>query len=532
MSESAEQLKNEDAKTALLAAARAVMARDGAKFSIRAVCDEAGIDRDEFNAHFASKIALMAALVAAPAPVFQQAAPPQVPPTDAIIPVPGSETPAPTDAWLERRLKVFERALTALEAKAEASSREQARAIALLEERLKQAAPAPASAAAAAESAAPPAATAEPVVPATEPDWDEAPAELLQFVQLPPPPPAEADNTPPEQPQQTIVQLPAPPAAEADDMPPEQPEQPEVPEIEVAPETGMVLLMPEAPRTETISREEMAEVLASARQAVRNAAADDTKPKSSSTTRLQWLAAGILGLVALFVCIGLTLGGTARATQTIQAGTGVVHRQLAGNPFNRLAARADSGDVKAQAQLAFAYLRGDGAPGNAAAALRWASEAAAHGDPMAEYLLGTFYQPGQNRGGVKPDAAHAFQLFSAAAAQGNIKAMHNLAIAYAEGLGTAKDEVQAAQWFERAASHGYVDSAFDLAVLYERGLGVRQSLKDALRWYSIAAMAGDRPSADRAAFLRHQVSPEDAVFASNAAASFAPLAPISAANRL
>ncbi|HEX4271759.1 MAG TPA: tetratricopeptide repeat protein, partial [Rhizomicrobium sp.] len=199
--------------------------------------------------------------------------------------------------------------------------------------------------------------------------------------------------------------------------------------------------------------------------------------------------------------------------------------------FSKLMARADSGDTKAEAELAFAYLRGDGVGSNSAQALRWANEAATHGEPVAQYLLGTLYQQGQ-KNSVKADPAHAFQLFSASAAQGNIKAMHNLAIAYAEGLGIAKDESQAAQWFERAASHGYVDSAFDLAVLYERGQGVRQSLTDALRWYSIAAMAGDKASADRAAFLRHQVSPKDAMLASNAAASFAPLAPIGAANRL
>ncbi len=195
-------------------------------------------------------------------------------------------------------------------------------------------------------------------------------------------------------------------------------------------------------------------------------------------------------------------------------------------------ARADSGDVKAQAQLAFAYLRGDGVAGNAVLALRWASEAAAHGEPVAQYLLGTLYQRGPSHPGIAADPARAFKLFNQAASQGNIKAMHNLGIAYAEGLGTEKNETQAAQWFERAASHGYVDSAFDLAVLYERGLGVKQSLADALRWYSIAAMAGDQASGERAAFLRHQVSPKDALLAANAAQSFAPLAPIGAANTL
>src|SRR5688572_1803444 len=60
----------------------------------------------------------------------------------------GQESPA-ADAWLERRLRVFERALNALEARAETSARDQARAMAQLEEKLvalaaaSQAVPAP-----------------------------------------------------------------------------------------------------------------------------------------------------------------------------------------------------------------------------------------------------------------------------------------------------------------------------------------------------------------------------------------------------
>ena len=46
-----------------------------------------------------------------------------------------SSVPTP-DAWLERRLRVFERALTALETRAEATARDHARVIAQLEEQL------------------------------------------------------------------------------------------------------------------------------------------------------------------------------------------------------------------------------------------------------------------------------------------------------------------------------------------------------------------------------------------------------------
>ena len=86
----------------------------------------------------------------------------------------------------------------------------------------------------------------------------------------------------------------------------------------------------------------------------------------------------------------------------------------------------------------------------------------------------------------------AAKWYLAAANQGNRKAMHNLAVAYAGGAAGQKDMPEAARWFSKAAALGLVDSQFNLAVLYERGDGVPQSLIDAFKWYSIAAAAGDQ----------------------------------------
>ena len=160
--------------------------------------------------------------------------------------------------------------------------------------------------------------------------------------------------------------------------------------------------------------------------------------------------------------------------------------------------RAESGDAKAQSQLAFAYMRGSGVKRDIDAAVRWSREAAAKGEPDAEYLLGSLMQSGT---GVSRDPKEAFAWFQRSADAGNIKAMHNLAIAYIQGDGTPKDATTAATWFARAAASGYVDSAFDLAVLYEQGLGVRQNEQQALHWYRVAANAGDRTAAARAHML-------------------------------
>jgi localization factor PodJL len=242
--------------------------------------------------------------------------------------------------------------------------------------------------------------------------------------------------------------------------------------------------------------------------------------------RARWLAVGALALVALFLCIGLTLGSTAGASQL--QGNGVSKRRVS-EGVARTMALADYGDAKAQARLALAYLRGQGVDRDPGAALRWSAAAARSGEPVAQYLMGALYSQGD---ALKPDPAVAFAWFASAAAKGNLKAMHNLAIADAQGMGTDKDEAKAAEWFTRAAERGYIDSQFDLAVLYERGTGVKEDLKQALKWYAIAALSGDAPSRERAEVLRGQLKAADVKLAANAALGFSPLPALGEANSL
>jgi len=304
------------------------------------------------------------------------------------------------------------------------------------------------------------------------------------------------------------------------------------PEAEKKPDPD--LLVPEAPQPPAMSKEEMAEVLQNARDKARAAAIVPEEPGKPDNRRLRWLAIGGLSLVVLFLCIGLSLGkvalgNTAGALPGAAMGSGITHRQVAAPGLPRTMALADAGDARAQAELALAYVRGDGVDNDAAAAMRWSASAARAGQPVAQYLMGALYANGD---GVKADPARAFRYFTLAAAQGNLKAMHNLAIAYAQGAGTAKDEAKAAEWFTLAAQRGYIDSAFDLAVLYERGLGVKQDLGEAFKWYAVAGLAGDAPSRARVAFLRGQMKPAEAQRAADAAQNFAPLPSLAAANEL
>jgi localization factor PodJL len=477
----------------LLETARELVLRGDNKFSIATLCAAAGVEPAVFRTHFAGKTALMAALMharpasaqaattpATPAPAEPTAAPAPAPVSKAGV-TPESSVSTP-DAWLERRLRVFERALNALETNAEAAARQQARTITQLEERL-------AALASPAGTAVP--AIAQPVTVA--PRMVETPAPQLAAVEAP--------------------------ATEQADAP--------APETEKKPAPELLAIVPQ--QAQPFSKQEMAEVLQSAREAAARAA-EPPATEPDRIARKRWLAIGALSLVALLLCIGLSLGkGALGSSAAAQESDGVAHRHAAGGGIARTIALADAGDARAQAKLALAYLRGDGVASDPAIALRWSSVAAHNGQPVAQYLLGALYQQGDH---VKADPHQAFAWFSAAADKGNLKAMHNLGIAYAQGLGTMKDDARAVEWFTRAAERGCVDSAFDLAVLYERGEGVPQDLRQALKWYSIAGQAGDAPSKERAEVLRGQLGPVEAKLAANAATSFAPLPALSEANSL
>jgi TPR repeat protein len=204
----------------------------------------------------------------------------------------------------------------------------------------------------------------------------------------------------------------------------------------------------------------------------------------------------------------------------------VQHRSLAKEaemsraaPTNRLDLLAQQGNPRAQLLVGLKYLHGKGAAPDQPLAAQWIRRAAEQQQPMAEYWLATMFEHGD---GVAPDSSEAVRWYEAAAAQGNRKAMHALGVDYAEGRGTSKDYSQAARWFTRAASLGLVNSQFNLGVLYERGLGVPQSLPDAYKWYAVAAQQGDQESAARVDVLRTQLNPDDLTAAQRAALNFHP----------
>ncbi len=186
-------------------------------------------------------------------------------------------------------------------------------------------------------------------------------------------------------------------------------------------------------------------------------------------------------------------------------------------PLDRVTALANSGDAQAALIVGLKYMQ---ASGSDASAAQWLARAANAHEPVAQYTLGTMYERGI---GVGKDAAQAVHWYQTAAADGNRKAMYRLGVAYAEGAGVAQDYMQAASWFLKSANAGLADAQFNLAVLYERGQGVPQSLLDAYKWYAIAASQGDKESADRVEALSAQLTSDDLQAAENAVRNFAPV---------
>lgn len=387
------------------------------------------------------------------------------------------------DAWLERRLRVFERALAQLEQRQEKAERaleqfmrQQDMAESALAAQLAQIEAQLAVLSTAKATMLPESATAVPAA--------EAPLESL--------PHPVTDDT----------------AAEPS------------PETEAtAPDAESLVLPPWTPDAPPPDEKAMAEFVANARQAIREAAgAAPAAPRRRKrvSRRLMALAGGLCLLV--LACAGILLGNVAGATQ-VEASAGVAHRQGV-RGLARVMAMADGGDAVAETVLALDYLYGKGVAADRDAARRWSLAAARQHYPLAQYVLGMTLL----EGGAREEAAHWFR---AAAEQGNVKAMHNLAVASLEGQGMSRNAEEAVRWFTRAATEGYRDSAFDLGVLYERGEGVPQDARAALKWYLVAARTGDTQSAARAAYLFGQMHAADAAEATKEAAAFvaAPASP-------
>ncbi|BAN68568.1 SH3 domain-containing protein [endosymbiont of unidentified scaly snail isolate Monju] len=109
------------------------------------------------------------------------------------------------------------------------------------------------------------------------------------------------------------------------------------------------------------------------------------------------------------------------------------------------------------------------------------------GDPQAQYVLGLFYEAGQER---TRDIEKAIAWYEKAAAQGYGKAMVNLGAIYHKGKGVERDPEKARYWYEKAAAKGIAKAQYNLALLYASRPPEERDLQQSFRWFTLAARQG------------------------------------------
>jgi AcrR family transcriptional regulator len=444
----------------LLEAARSLLLRDPDRFSVAALCRETGLSRAKMRQHFPNKAALMTALLKeepeAPVPLA-------LPEEKSGEPDPAREIVG--EGWIERRFRVFERALSLLENKTEGATAEHSRALTMIEERLYG-------------QVKTPVAELPPIMAAANP---------LQEIAVPD---SENASSPPAVKDTPVV------------MPP---------------------LEFQAAASGFDARKKMRSVLEKMPAAIGH-----TPEKQPSLKQMSpWLMAGA-GLTGLGLLFGglLVVSAVRNAPSTPPAQIAAAPKPAAPQKTTttdyetanhvvvidatgakpapavlEIDMRAERGDAHAKVETALAYLRGQDVEPDAGAAMRWVQAAAAQGDATGQLILGSLYAKG-----MAPDPRRAAKWYAAAAAQGNAKAMHNLALAYLAGDGVEKNSATAIEWFTKAANEGYIDSAMNLAVLYDRGEDVDRDPREALYWYDAAATKGDGEAEIRAKALRRQLA--------------------------
>lgn len=160
--------------------------------------------------------------------------------------------------------------------------------------------------------------------------------------------------------------------------------------------------------------------------------------------------------------------------------------------------------IKQDIQFGAAYLAGQGVPRDLAKSAFWYERAANAGDPLAQNLIGYYYQNGI---GVTQDSARAVQWYQRAADGGYMQAKVNLGIAYLWGMGVRKDQEVAIQLLQQAAAKNCGLADAYLGEIYFHGIGVPADKKAAREWYERGVHAKDSIAEFRLAALLIEGNP-------------------------
>jgi len=75
---------------------------------------------------------------------------------------------------------------------------------------------------------------------------------------------------------------------------------------------------------------------------------------------------------------------------------------------------------------------------------------------------------------------------------GDAKAQFDLASAYSQGTGVAKDTAQGIEWLRKSALKGYPGAQVVLGYMYHKGIEMEKDPSEAAKWYKKAARQGDK----------------------------------------
>ena len=224
----------------------------------------------------------------------------------------------------------------------------------------------------------------------------------------------------------------------------------------------------------------------------------------------RWLVVtGIVSVAAAGLWMALEWTSHPRQTST---------RPSQGVDVEAIRAKAELGDVQAQAQLGRLCESQQSAADRYVQAAKWFEQAAARENADAQAGLAELYEAGQ---GVRKDLAKAIELYRLAAAQGHPGAQYALGFAFETGRGIPQDQAQAAKWFRLAADQGLPVAQYDLGQRYDLGVGVSQDRIEALKWLMLAAAQGQPDAATRRDTLKAQMTREDIAHAARLVETFA-----------
>lgn len=148
----------------------------------------------------------------------------------------------------------------------------------------------------------------------------------------------------------------------------------------------------------------------------------------------------------------------------------------------------DAPDPQTYILLAVIYSNPDEPVYDTVKAFTYTRQAAEQDEPIAQNLLGVFYEMGT---GVAANQEQAVYWFEKATKQGNELAYLNLGAHYAQGIGVSKDEYKAAEYYQLGADSGNMYCLNALGMCYRMGTGVEIDYQKAFNLFLQAAFAGN-----------------------------------------